>query len=394
MSLPIGYFKLHKDVSMNFQLNRWFSWVGEQEMLTEMGTAATVIKDYNDWKREFLALAELSLQKNHFKRSAYYYRCAEFFMKADDPDRSIARQKFLTLMSKIYDQGQFEKYQIPYQLDERSVSLPAYLFETKEHPKNTILFFGGFDSYIEELFPAFLLLQSSGYKVIAFEGPGQGAVLENKVSMTPDWEQPVKAVLDYFELNDVTAIGLSLGGCLVIRAAAKEKRINRVVAFDILTDFYTVNLRQVKPIVRRILTLLIRARQKAIVNALISRVQRKSPVSEWGIQLGMRVTGTSTPYEFIRRLQDFETKTVSHLVTQDALLLAGSEDHFVPTEQFYDQIALLKNARSVTARLFTQFENASNHCQAGNYELAFRTIMMWMDDLNARDKSGEKYDKK
>ena len=51
--------------------------------------------------------------------------------------------------------------------------------------------------------------------------------------MTQRWEEPVSAVLDYFHLDDVTLIGLSLGGYLALRTAAIENRISRVVAFDV-----------------------------------------------------------------------------------------------------------------------------------------------------------------
>jgi hypothetical protein len=47
---------------MNFQMNRWFGWVGEPEMLEEMRMAAPRIATYADWKREFLALAERASQ--------------------------------------------------------------------------------------------------------------------------------------------------------------------------------------------------------------------------------------------------------------------------------------------------------------------------------------------
>lgn len=42
---------------------------------------------------------------------------------------------------------------------------------------------------------------------------------------------------------------------------------------------------------------------------------------------------------------------------------------------------MLTNARSVTARLFTREESAQNHCQAGNYGLALRTIVNWLDAM-------------
>jgi hypothetical protein len=68
-------------------------------------------------------------------------------------------------------------------------------------------------------------------------------------------------------------------------------------------------------------------------------------------------------------------------VRQDYLLLAGSEDHFIPVEQFYQQIAALKNVRSLTARLFTSAEQAQNHCQIGNISLAIQEITSWLERM-------------
>jgi hypothetical protein len=53
--------------------------------------------------------------------------------------------------------------------------------------------------------------------------------------------------------------------------------------------------------------------------------------------------------------------------------------------QFSEQIATLKNVHSLTARLFTRYEQAQNHCQVGNIGLALRTIIEWIDSLQTRD---------
>ena len=50
--------------------------------------------------------------------------------------------------------------------------------------------------------------------------------------MSPEWEKPVKTVLDFFRRDAVTLMGFSLGGGLVIRAAAFEPRVRRVIAYD------------------------------------------------------------------------------------------------------------------------------------------------------------------
>jgi hypothetical protein len=47
----------------------------------------------------------------------------------------------------------------------------------------------------------------------------------------------------------------------------------------------------------------------------------------------------------------------------------------------HDPIGMLKNARSITARSFTGSESAESHCQVGNYGLALRTIVDWLDGM-------------
>jgi alpha-beta hydrolase superfamily lysophospholipase len=384
IAFPIGFHQLHPDVSMNFQMNRWFSWVGDAGMLDDMHRVAPRIANYVDWKREFLALAENALRQGHVLRAGFYFRAADFFMRTDDPDRRHARHQFLTAMRSVYRLDQFGPQPVPYSAEGASGVLPAYRF-APSRSKGTIVFFGGFDSYIEELTSAFLYLRNAGYEVIAFEGPGQGGALNDAgLHMTPDWHQPVKAVLDYFKLDHVTLVGLSMGGCLVMRAAAFEPRVDRVVAYDIYPDALDTTLRQVKPVQRSLLKVLLKLRAARLVNAMAKRAARKSPIAQWGIEEGMHVTGTSSPYGYFKSTEAYVTADVSALIKQDVLLFAGSEDHLVPMVHFHQQIRMLTNARSIAAKLFTTSESAASHCQVGNYGLAFRTIVNWLDELQGK----------
>ena len=123
------------------------------------------------------------------------------------------------------------------------------------------------------------------------------------------------------------------------------------------------------------------AENASVVNLLARSVAKGNPIAEWGIEEGMHVTGTSSPYEYFQQIRQFHTADTSQRVTQHVLLLAGSEDHLVPMAHLYRQIKLLKNARSITARVFTESESAGNHCQVGNYGLALRTIVHWLDGI-------------
>ena len=381
MTFPIGYHDLHPDVSMNFQMNRWYGWVGEPDMLNEMRSAAPQIATYADWKREFVALATRASLQGRVLRAGCYWRSAEFFMQADDPERKPAREKFLEAVRSVYGQELGERHAVPYADGHLKGLLPAYRF-TPPRAKGTIVFFGGFDSYIEELTNACIYFRDAGYDVIAFDGPGQGGALnEAGLTMTADWHKPVSAVLDYFQVERVTLIGGSLGGCLVMRAAALEPRIERVVAFDIFTNGLDITLRQTPALFRGLLKVLLRLRAASVLNWMLARVATRSPVVQWGIQEGMHVTGTDSAFAFLQAFRQFQTADVSASITQDVLLLAGSEDHYIPLEQWHDQMRMLKNAHSITARLFTRGESAQNHCQVGNYGLALMTIVNWLDGM-------------
>ena len=380
-TFPVGFHQLHPDISMNFQMNRWFSWVGEEGMLQEMREAASRIASYADWKREFLRLAEKASDEGHLLRSGFYYRSADFFMRADDPDRKNARAKFLSAARLVYGLDRCERHSIPYAAGGVEGFLPAYRFSPAKS-KGTIVFFGGFDSYIEELTSAFFFLRDAGYDVVAFEGPGQGAALNDAgLHMTADWHKPVGAVLDHFKLDHVTLAGLSMGGCLVFRAAAFEPRVERVVAYDVYPDALATYLHQVKPLLRGLLKVLLKLRAATVVNAMARQVAKTNAIAEWGIAEGMHVSGTASPYAFFVNTKQFITADVSPLIKQDVLLLAGNEDHLVPMAHFYRQIEMLENARSITARLFTKGDQAQSHCQVGNYGLAFSVIVNWLDSI-------------
>ena len=42
---------------------------------------------------------------------------------------------------------------------------------------------------------------------------------------------------------------------------------------------------------------------------------------------------------------------------------------------------MLKNACSITARLFARSGSAHNYCQVGNYGLASITLVNWLDEM-------------
>lgn len=80
-------------------------------------------------------------------------------------------------------------------------------------------------------------------------------------------------------------------------------------------------------------------------------------------------------------LQFNEYNLHSELVKQDVLILTGAEDHFIPLKMHQKQVNALRNAKSVTGRIFTKKDQAQNHCQIGNIGLALDVMQKWMKEM-------------
>lgn len=368
----VGYQRLHPNRGIEFQCNRFLQLIGPAA-LDEIRATAGGIAGYADWISVFLGLAARARADGRALAGAYYDRAAGFFMHPDDARRGPARDRFVRAMREIYEA---HPEPVPYQ----GGHLPAYDLAPDGPTRGTIVVFGGFDEYIEENFPLLAVAVHAGYRIIAFDGPGQGGALEDdRIAMTPEWERPVGAVCDHFDLSEVTLVGISLGGGLAIRAAAFESRARRVVALDVLDDFLECLTRQVGPGLTPALRLLLATRARPILNLAAGVAQAHKPIAEWGISQGMHVTGAPSAYHFFKAARTLSTQRVSSRVTADVLLLAGAKDHYVPRHQLYRQAAALTHARSVTTRLFTPAEQAHNHCQIGNVGAALRTMLAWIE---------------
>jgi pimeloyl-ACP methyl ester carboxylesterase len=374
---PKGYHNFHEHPNVNYQLNRLITNGGSLEDVQKI---AKKIKNFEDWKRELVGIADQALSEGRILNAAVYYRAAEFFVSPDDPDKERLYDKFIELIYKVYKNLSNIKVEVPYE----DSFLPAFHLKN-ENKKGIVVIHGGYDSLIEEFYMFWSYIRDAGYEVVAFEGPGQGAALKkNKLPMTHEWEKPVKAILDFFNFKDVTLIGMSLGGYLGLRAAAFEPRISKVVAFGIIYDFFQVLLHAGGPKIREMAEKLLDTKQVGLFNKIMQKRMETDLLVNWGVNHGMYVFGVNSPFEYIEKARLFSTADISEKINCDVLLLAGTKDHFIPIEMFYKQIEALKNVKSLTARMFTEKENASSHCQMDNFKLAVEVILNWIEQINNR----------
>ena len=372
-TFPVGYIKMHRIKIIDFQLNRWYSF--DYARLEDMKEAAERIKGLTDWKDEMVRQAEKALTENRIINATFYFRAAEFFTHPLDPDKKILYDKFKDLFyNKAFTDRDIERFKVPY----TSSFLPALRIKSKDKiTRGSIVIHGGFDSYMEEFYSFGHYFSDLGFDVIIFEGPGQGAALkEYGLPLTHKWEIPIKAVLDYFDLNDVTLLGISMGGWLCFRAAAYEKRIKRVIASSIAYDYMKIPPGYIEKFARWLL------KHPKIMEPAARLKMKIMPQENWGAVNLMYITKKeNSPVEASKVLLEFNAENLkSELVTQDVLILTGAEDHFIPLKMHYMQVNALKNAKSVTGRIFTREEHAQNHCQVGNIGLALNVMSEWIKE--------------
>lgn len=382
--LKRGVYKLNAERNFDYQLNRVINWDGGR--IEDVQPIANRIRTSEDWKRELIALGDTAMQENRIQNAIAYYRMSEFFMYDGDPDKKAYYEKATELFYQYYadyfegENARIEKLEVPYE----DVKLPVMHVLPDGRSKGTILLHGGNDSYFEEFLFTVLYLQEQGFEVYMFEGPGQGGVMRLQgMHFTHEWEKPVKAVLDFFNLNDVTIIGISLGGYLAPRAAAFDKRITKVVAWSVFPCFQDVIVGMQKPAIQKMFYLFMKLRARPLINFVFGKKAKKEPVIDWGIKHGCYAYEAKDAYNYARKLKLYDIESIADKITQDVLIVGANQDHFIDYRLIGREINMLTNVKSLTFRLFTDKEDAQNHCNVGNGKIALDEICGWIERIDA-----------
>ena len=372
LKFPVGYEKFHKKQLYNFQLNRPYSF--GYALFEDMKEAGKRIKSFKGWKREMIKMAENALEQGRDLNAAFYYRAAEFYTKSTDPDKAILYDKFNGLFYKVMENEGIKKYNVPYE----DGFLPAIRIAAINGSKGTIIINGGFDSFIEEFYSMMKYFSVNGYDVIGFDGPGQGGALRKYgLPITIEWEKPVKSLLDFFKLKDVTLIGISMGGWLCLRTAAYEPRVKRVIANGHAIDY----MKSMPPFLRNIHLWFMEHCRGFMNKMAVMKFEKREGMTSWMVDHMKYITKKTKPLDALELYMDLNTENIhSELVTQDVLILSGSNDHFIPSKMHKLQLEELTNAKSITDRIFTEEEHAQNHCQIGNIELSLVTMIDWINE--------------
>jgi hypothetical protein len=368
------YMHLLPDPGMNYTLNRPLLDGTSPARLKEVGSIAPEIEDYESWYTAWLGLAKRAEADKRWLDAASYYHGAEFYLPAGDVRNGLYDDFARNWALGIKGVAGYERVAIPY----ADGHLPGFRLQAKGRERNTLIFTGGYDSFVEEFYNFLVPMTELGITVIAFDGPGQGGALRQGIYLDHAWEKPAKAAIDYFKLDAVDWLGASCGGYMSIRAAAFEPRIKHIISMPTTYSGLDMTLKQMRPGKAQELVSLFKAGDRKGTEALVARERIPSSVFEWCIVQGMHITGTKTPFDFLTSIEKSSLDGILHHVKQDILLTEGEQDHLFDVGWVHRTMRELVCARSVTTRIFTAREGAEQHCQLGNSAVARREVVRWL----------------
>jgi dienelactone hydrolase len=207
------------------RIQRWEDWCAEWQ---RTAVEHEVLARAAEARASALAAADAWVQAamcHHFGRFVFFEDMAQYRSASAATIADFARA------APLLDPPA-EPVAIPY----AGGVLPGYLRRPVDsHRPPVVLLVAGLDSTKEEFHTFTGLFLRRGVATLAFDGPGQGEV-EFDLPIEPCFEKPLAAVLDWLATradvdgSRVAAVGVSLGGYSVARAAAFEPRLGCGVA--------------------------------------------------------------------------------------------------------------------------------------------------------------------
>jgi len=368
--LPVGFQQFHRRRFINYQLNRAHG-LGFADA-DELRAAALEVRHPRDGASAFDRLSRHAEAQGRIRHATSYMRVAEFFTPPGSADKPERYRRDRALFDAGFMRDGLERHDVPYD----GASLPAYTLPASggSPARGTVVVHGGFDSLIEEFYAVWQRLSAAGFDVIAFDGPGQGGALALQgIHFDHDWERPVGALLDHFEARRASLIGMSMGGYWALRAASRERRIARVVAWPPVYDWMLRVPPLVRPAARRMVA------RRGFMRWSVRTRARLIPTLRHVVDPVGYLTGSDDPYDVVTWFLGMNPDHLgSDEITQDVLLLLGENDAFQPPHLGQAQAGALTHAASVTTHLFTADDHADQHCQMGNVDLACRVVTDWL----------------
>lgn len=390
----------------NFEFLRAISYgvTGGSELGEGIAAIQNVIDgDFESWIKSWTNLADLTVGKAEeylkngdiagargaYLRASNYYRAAEFYATGSDPRQLDAWRKSRDCFQRAAQlmTPPIESLEIPFE----NAKLPGYFVSGGAGGKRpTLIAMSGFDGSGEELYH-FIgnAIADRGWHCLIFEGPGQRGALHLNPGLVfrPDYEVPVRAVVDYaVSREDVDAdrlalIGYSFGGVLAPRAAAFEPRIRACIADSLVVD--------VAEAWRTAWPSVLRDAPDRVFDGIFATIAHRSPDARWSLDQARWSMGIQHPHEMFKAFEPYTLHGLESKFRCPLLCLFGEDEIAQNSKKLIEETAdfleELKCPREI--QIFTDEEGAGPHCQIGAMSLAHAAIFDWLERVFANKKN-------
>lgn len=396
----IVQFKDDMSFAFEFVRNLGFMYYGGADLGEMIATSDKIeAGDLGSWFTEWDALgrrilnrANASLNAGHnesartsYLRASTYLRMAEFYLHGNPGDPRILSeakesQKAYARAAKLTGPT-WEAVEIPYE----GTTLPGYFYKVDDSgkPRPTLLFHGGYDSSLEELYYfAAAAAVKHGYNCLTWDGPGQGLPLrEQKLTFRYDWEKVVTPTVDYaltrsdVDGDNLALMGMSLGGYFAARAVAFEHRFRAAIFYDGVYDFFET----IRGAIPKEALAAFEAGDLVRCEEIVYKAMQGNTTLRWIVENGVWTLGASGFADFAEKTKQYTLKDngVAEMIQTPCLVMDAEGDMFFKgqAQQVYDALKAPKLLYK-----FTTADGADNHCQSGELSFKDEVVFDWLDE--------------
>ncbi|GFK95814.1 2,6-dihydropseudooxynicotine hydrolase [Fundidesulfovibrio magnetotacticus] len=368
--------------------------------LGEMLTITSQVKDYDkeSWYQAWNAMARrvrdaadrdaaaghaVSAMQQYF-RATEYFRASSIYLFGSDPRGATAWQdgRDTFLKAAQLSEGRIRPVRIPYE----KTTLPGYLVtpDNTNRKRPLLLIQTGLDGTAEDLY--FILAAHAvkrGYACLIYEGPGQGEmIVKQNLPFRSDWEKVVTPVVDFamtlpgVDPRRMAIIGYSMGGYLVPRALAFEKRIQWGIADGgVVSPFEGVMTKFPAEVQKGVDV----PAQAARVDEIVAQEMARHPELNQFISQMLWTFEAKTPSALFSKLKRFNQADTMGKIETEMLVVNSSEDQVAASNAqsklFFNGVKAKKTYMEFDASRGTQF-----HCQLGAPLASSERILDWLDE--------------
>jgi Alpha/beta hydrolase family len=335
-------------------------------------------------------MAEVSLARRHrlsagnaYLRAANYYRAA-LIHHPDPTDPSVLATSRRSVEAYEKAIRLLEIPARPVRIPYGRTTLPGYFFRSPSARGSAPLFIfqQGRDAWPEESKYVIDGALERGYHCLIVHAPGQGMALrEQGLSFRPDWESVVSPVVDFglrisgVDRRRIALLGWSMGGALVPRAAAFERRIKLLIPNPGVLNWGAASFASFDRFLPGVLPLL--DEDPAAFDATIYQVMEVVPLIRWYVRDAMAKHGVTSPSELMFELRAYDNEPTVDRITARTLVMDGTGEAFSVGEakKLYDALRCPKDYL-----LFDAEDTGLLHCQEAASAVANHRMFDWVDE--------------